>query len=315
MMDLLLADQSELSTLTLVLIFAGYATCCALACLASTYQLRHHFRIRRRRTQYLLFSLTLALLIPVVGLLAVLLVLAYALRHPSERSENPLMSYTLPDLPEEPEQTAPTLGSLRDLLQYAATTEVKHMIVNATRNMSDLEAVPLLRLLLLDPDDEIRLMAYVSLDQKEFALMSKIYRYKRRVQYLSKDDAAMQARINLRLAQWYWELVYIGLAEHDLKDFALERAREHIELAYRHADNVEIRLLYGKILIAQQNPGPAIGHIQAAREYGATDEQTLPYLAEAEFEQGNVAGVRSYLRQLELSRHYPVINQMKGFWR
>lgn len=269
--------------------------------------------MRRRRWQFFILAACLILAIPGLGIIG-MLVIVHAMRHPIHLQNDNHEPYTLPDLPYTPGRHRSALGSIRDLLHYAEDLGTKHDLVAATRSMPDREAVPLLRLLLSDADDEIRLTAYISIDQKESSLTRRINRFTRRVKTLRRAEPAVRARINLRLAQWNWELVYVGLAERDMRDFALARARHHAQTALDDVDSVEVQLLLGKILVAQGEAQAGAHHLEAARARGATSEQTLPYLAETAFLQRDFDGVQRWLQDLPLSRRYPALNELRMFW-
>lgn len=274
---------------------------------------RERIAMRRRRWEFFALAASLILTLPGLGIIG-MLVVVHAMRHPIDPPSDDIEPYPLPDLPYTPGKHRSALGSIRDLLHYTDDIGTKHDLVAATRSMPDREAVPLLRLLLLDADDEIRLTAYISIDQKESALTRRINRFTRRVKALQRAEPAVRARINLRLAQWNWELVYVGLAENDLRDFSLARARHHAEAALEDVDSVEVRLLLGKILVALGEAQAGAHQLQEARARGATEEQTLPYLAETAFLERDFDGVQRYLQDLPLSRRYPALNELRMFW-
>ena len=307
---------SPLGTLTLggasLLLLLHGVISVASAALCTTL-VRERLEMRRRRWQFFALATSLILAMPVLGIIGMLLIV-HAMRHPIAPPADDLESFRLPDLPYTLGSHRSTLGSIRDLLQYTEDLATKQDLVAATRSMPDREAVPLLRLLLLDADDEIRLTAYVSMDQREAALTRRINRYTRRVKALRNPDPATHARINLRLAQWNWELVYVGLAEHDLRDLSLARAHHHAEAAAADVDSVEVRLLLGKILVAQGEAEAGAHHLEEARALGATAEQTLPYLAETAFLRRDFDGVQRYLQDLPVSRRYPAVNELRMFW-
>lgn len=294
-----------LLTLHGVVGFAAAALCTILV--------RKRIEMRRRRWQFFALAASLILFIPGLGIIG-MLVVVHAMRNPIHAEDDNHESYALPELPYTPGKHRTALGSIRDLLHFAEDLGSKHDLVAATRSMPDREAVPLLRLLLLDADDEIRLTAYVSIDQKESSLTRRINRFSRRVRAMHQAEPAVRARINLRLAQWNWELVYVGLAERDLRDHALAQARRHAEAALEDVDSVEVRLLLGKILVAQGEASAGAHHLHEARDRGATLEQTLPYLAETAFLERDFDGVQRYLQDLPLSRRYPALNELRMFW-
>ena len=77
----------------------------------------------------------------------------------------------LPELPFRPQERDKELmfndGGLQDVLRHAPDTEKRMAALFATRRMPPREAIPILKLALRDPADDVRLLAYSMLDKRE----------------------------------------------------------------------------------------------------------------------------------------------------
>ncbi|MFO6383442.1 HEAT repeat domain-containing protein, partial [Pseudomonas aeruginosa] len=65
-------------------------------------------------------------------------------------------------------------GGLQDVLRHAPDPNQRLTAIFATRRMPGKEAIPILKLALRDPADDVRLLAYSMLDQKESRINQRI---------------------------------------------------------------------------------------------------------------------------------------------
>ncbi|PMZ42773.1 transporter, partial [Pseudomonas sp. GW247-3R2A] len=91
----------------------------------------------------------------------------------------------------------------------------------ATRRMPGKEAVPILKLALGDPSDDVRLLAYSMLDKQESDINLHI---QIALGELVNANAKTAGALHGRLARWYWELAYLGLAQGSVLDHVLTQA-------------------------------------------------------------------------------------------
>lgn len=205
----------------------------------------------------------------------------------------------MPELPFQPvdmdQQIIYSEGGLRQILHEAGSIDKRLKALLATRQMADRDAVELLQEALKDPADDVRLLAYSMLEQKEKALASQA----RRLQVAIEDpDSENPLLLKRRLAQVWWEMAYLGLAQGSLRSYYLDSARRLLlELTDALAMHNDWRLL-GRIELALGNIIAARSAFDHALERGAPQELILPYQAEVAFLERDFQRVRFCLASL-----------------
>lgn len=230
------------------------------------------------------FLLLICLCLPLLGAAGLLLTLVPALRHPVVREQTAWEVVRVPDLPYKPlsiqtEHYGP--GGLIGVLRNARDSERRLRAVIATRQMPQRAAVPILREALQDPVDDIRLLAYALLDDKQEVLTARIHELLRALE----ANPADRARGHARTAAAYWELAWLGLAEREVRVALLDSADRHLAEALSSTDDARelhfqrgrVRLLGGHLLAAERS-------LQRAIVAGMPRNEVMPYLAEVAFE-------------------------------
>ena len=116
----------------------------------------------------------------------------------------------VPELPFKPRERKQELmfsdGGLQDVLRHARDPDQRLTAIFATRRMRSKEAIPILKLALRDPSDDVRLLAYSMLDQRESRINQRIEHA-----LASMDSASTDRKIALHgeLARWYLSLIHI----------------------------------------------------------------------------------------------------------
>ncbi len=172
---------------------------------------------------------------------------------------------------------------------------------------------PVLRELLGDAEDDLRLLAYGLLDSREKRLNADIHAARQRLAASGDDDE--RAVTAHQLAALYWELVYQGLVQGDLLDYAVGQALAYTEIALRgNDDDPALHLQHGRLLQQLGRLDDADRAYRRARELGWPASRVVPYLAELAFARRDYARVRRLLTAMNdwegLSRLQPVLR----FW-
>jgi polysaccharide biosynthesis protein PelE len=181
----------------------------------------------------------------------------------------------------------------------AQTAEFRFQAVLAIKQLPPRVGVTLLKLAQSDPSDEVRLYAFSRLERMRDDLETQI---KKLSASLSDADKGESARVHLRLAECYWELGYLGLAEGAVLEHALRSAHKHAatasELLPQHAP---AEFFLGRILVQLRDAERATIAFERAIAAGYPRVRLLPYLAECSFQRRDFAGVRGLLRELDSS--------------
>ncbi len=231
-----------------------------------------------------LFLFSLAFFVPLIGAVGVAAAVFPALYLPRQLGEQAWQAMGVPELPFRPKEKRLDMmfsdGGLQDVLRHAPDPNQRLTAIFATRRMPGKEAIPILKLALRDPADDVRLLAYSMLDQKESRINQRIEAALGR---LAGATPARRGALHGTLARWYWELAYLGLAQGSVLEHILEQAREHTDQALRGAPSADLHLLAGRIALEQGRLEDAGRALQAAEEAGIDSAQLAPFRAEVAF--------------------------------
>jgi hypothetical protein len=172
----------------------------------------------------------------------------------------------------------------------------------------------LLRNLLADPADDIRLLAYGILDNKEKAVMSRI----REAQLALNDarDGIDRHAGHKRIAELYFELIYQDLVQGDMRRFAADQVRSHIGEAHRvDQDDAGLWFMLARLELQDRNTDAAQEALARAEAAGFAHARLLPYVAELRFLQGRHEEVRRMFAELRPDAELPAIAAMRRYWR
>lgn len=179
------------------------------------------------------------------------------------------------------------------ILEASEQEDQRIRAVLSTRFMLDQDAIPILRIALLDPLDEVRLLAYSMLDKKEKALGKTI---KAQLQKVDNTFSSSQAVVYRSLAEAYWELSYLGLVQGQAKIQILKRAFAAIEQVTQiELDNAESFFLKGRIALDMSLNSIAEASFLRAIELGVPRYRVASYQAELAFVQHQYDQVSDYL--------------------
>lgn len=245
------------------------------------------------------FIFSLAFFVPGLGALGVVLAVFPALYLPRRQQEQSWDSMGVPDLPFRPQERGKALmfndGGLQDVLRHAPDAEKRLTALFATRRMPAREAIPILKLALRDPADDVRLLAYSMLDKQESEINHRI---ETTLQQLSAAEGAHRGALHDSLARWYWELAYLGLAQGSVLEHVLEQAREHAEQTLSLADNPYAYVLAGRIALEQSRLEAAKTYFDQAESVGVGAQMLAPFRAEIAFLEGRYEEVPQQLNRL-----------------
>jgi hypothetical protein len=263
-----------------------------------------------------LFIFSLAFFVPVLGAVGVVAAIFPALYLPRKRDKQAWQAVGIPKLPYRAQLQlhSPIFadGGLQDVLRHAPDPDQRLAALLATRRMPGKEAVPILKLALADPSDDVRLLAYSMLDKQESDINLHI-----QIALGELPDATAKAAgaLHGRLARWYWELAYLGLAQGSVLDHVLAQASEHAELGLAAGEGGELFLLAGRIALERGDVERAEVLLSLAQENGMGAAQVLPFRAELAFESGRYHEIPGLLARLpEETRQRPPFAALVRSW-
>ncbi len=274
----------------------------AVAALSSAVCFFHCMPLRMRHPAWkpLLFNTSFILFLPVGGQLVLGGTLLMRALLPRGGRRLDVATIEMPSF--EPK----LLDRVRPGAASRARNQVSHPVVQVQERMAAMMAIrtlplhvtgELLRSLLGDSQDEVRLLAYGIMDREEKRIMQRITEAQARLGHRSGTRWA--AVDHARLAELYWELVYHGLVQGDMRrytrDQAVSHAREALELRPGLAG---IHFLLGRVALADGHPDQAREHFQAARQHGMREARLAPWVSEALFQEGRFSEIVPWMRQV-----------------
>jgi polysaccharide biosynthesis protein PelE len=259
----------------------------------------------------------IALFMPVLGMLGLVIVFPIAIARQKPYVELPWQEVQVPDLPYKPLFLGETPvraaeGALAEVLRHATDPDKRVAAVMALRHMDDRLAMPLLRIALKDPVDDVRLLAYAMLDKKDQTIAKRIQE-----RQAALVDAPERQKFFLRryLAQDFWEMAYLGLATGDVLGYVLEQSATHLLEALTIREDAGARFLLGRIRLRQGRADEAEAELLRAQAGGLPDPVVLPYLAEAAFIARQYGAVKERLGRLEARFvKRPPLDAVVAYW-
>lgn len=264
----------------------------------------------------------LALFVPVIGVAAVGALTTLGLGVRPARRANPWLSLDLErdadDLVGRASSGRPRhvsaavlAGVLRD--RSPDNAEQRFQALLRVRHLPERAGVVLLKQALKDPSDEVRLFAFTRIERLRDALEKSTKGF---LAALDASASGEQGFLHMRLAECYWEVAYLRLAEGAVLEHTLGRVLEHAEkAAATRREHAPADFLRGRALLALERYDEATAAFAAAASAGYPRHKVLPYAAECAFQRRQFDSVRAVLSELEATRGHAALQPIVGFWR
>ena len=194
----------------------------------------------------------------------------------------------------------------------AATVAVRMRALLAIQDLPSRVANPIIRGMLSDPADDVRLVAYGILDGREKAINARIQAARAR---LSGAEPLARLMAEKELAELYWELIYQGLVQGDLQKHAAEQAEKHFAAALALApEDAALWVLGGRLAALAGQHERAEQAFMRAAQFGLPEVRALPYLAEVAFRMRRFDRVRLLLERIAQTSHTQRMAQVIAYW-
>lgn len=308
----LLSASSELS---LFLIYLGTHLVASLLLASAVWGLLPPgFRQPRVLSWALTFSL--AFFVPVFGLVAILggVLMGYLL--PAVFRDEPFVAVDAPLFTPVP---APALTGFRQedlkgiLSSPDTPVELRLQSMLTVRDMPTRSTGRVLRTTLGDASDDVRLLAYGILDQKEKAITQQI---DRAMTLLESATDARRYRLYRRLAELYWELTFQDLVQGDIRELALRQAAVYLTQALSEKpDDAGMWLLRGRIFLIEEKLEEAETSFLKCRELGLPPSRINPWLAELALFRGHYGRVRELMTSISVDAQLTSLSRSIQYWR
>lgn len=178
-----------------------------------------------------------------------------------------------------------------DSERMSAMTALQSMPIHLTEKV--------LRRLLSDQQEELRLLAYGLIDGAEKSIMEKIAGARQKL-LEGNLPSGQREHLHALLAQMYWELSYQHLVAGDVHEYVLDKVAEHASTVLdTDANDGLMWYLQGRCALLKHQPEQATHCLGQAASCGFPRERLRPWQAEAAFQQKQFMAVRGYLSDLD----------------
>lgn len=272
------------------------------------------------RTPSILLFAGFCYAIPIAGFIGALLA-ALTLRfyrRPANQEE--FDSVRLPEF--DPHQREPGVfrqAGLRSVLgntQVPMTSRLGAMV--ALQYVPGRVSSPLLRDVLSDPSEDIRLLAYGMLDNQEKRINRAIDEELKVFHAGQPENGALppeKIAAAHRLSDLYWELVYQELALGDLRKYAIDESMRYCQFVLaQQPDNAPLNLRRGRLLHEAGDLDGADAAYRRTLALGLPATRVLPYQAELSFERGNYLEARRLMQELANWSALPRLRPIIDYW-
>jgi hypothetical protein len=313
----LLLGSADPETVKLLAFLAAHAAASAFGSLAVATMFPPSLRRPRRRLWLLLFGLNF--FVPLLGLLASLMGAVAGTLFPRLLKRDYFRRVAAPEYtPDRTYDLSKMRGGAARARLRDASLEPAHRVaaLMALAGNATPATGPLLREMLGDPVDDLRLLAYGLLDRREKAISERLIR--ERALLADITDPIEQRATAGRVAQLFWELVYQDLVRGDMASYALEQARRHALLAVEGrgagAATASVWLLLAKINLHQRETRGVEQALDAAQSFGLPRRTIVPYLAELRFLEGRYAEIPALMYDLPPQQSSGTLAAVQQYW-
>lgn len=272
------------------------------------------YRHPRLMTTLILFNFSF--FIPLMGLLGLFVAVLFSRYHRHDNTHPSFAKLVWPEFVlslREPEMRFSQGGIRSRLAQPSIPTPQRLQSLLALQGIPAHISSPLLQNMLGDSSDDIRLVAYGLLDSREKKITEQIHR--ELVNLKSSDSSEMKLVVLRHLAELYWEMVYAGLAQGDLRIHTLNQALLYADNALKLAEqDTGLLFLKGRILHELKHHEAAQRIMESAISHGLPEPRVLPYLVEIAFDRRDFLKVQNLLKRLSASQITPLMKNAIQFW-
>ncbi|ACR30069.1 hypothetical protein [Burkholderia glumae] len=290
----------------------------ALAAAVQAWLLLPMLPSRYREPRRASFALLWALLtfMPLAGGMLVLASCAWAALLPAERENDRLAEVGRPEF----------ITHLVSRVAHGGGARLQARLVNTQVSSTDrltalvaIQSMPtrttgsLLRELLTDPVEDVRLIAYGTLDQAENEITQKIYAAGQALARAGSEPE--RYALNRQLAELYFELIYQRLVQGAVYRHTLAQAERYARAALAVDErDAALWLILGRLALAERRADDAGLAMARALELGFPRERLTPWLAEVAFLRGDYLRVRELLASHGNAAVLPTLKPIVTYW-
>lgn len=301
---------------------ASYLVVHALACVMLSLFLFPLLSPRQARPRVGIFLLMIvcSYAVPIAGFLGVLAAAMVMRLYRTPATHTDFESLQMPEFDQHQRRQGQFRhAGLRSFLGNAqAPLQARLRAMVALQYVSGRTASPLLRTVLSDPSEDLRLLAYGMLDTLEKRINSSIDTEMGTLDAAEQETGKSSARTLAaaqRLSDLYWELIYQDLVQGDLRKHAIQESLRYCEWVLNEdADNAQLWLRRGRLWHEQNRREEAAQAYAQARALGLPATRVLPYEAELCFDRKDFAQANSLMEELSQWGALPRLRPVVDYW-
>jgi UDP-N-acetylmuramate-alanine ligase len=174
--------------------------------------------------------------------------------------------------------------------------------------------ISLIKNLLSDKDNEIRLYSYSLINNMERDINENIEQKKK--QLLKEVSFEKRSLLLSELATLYWEMVYYGISDGETKSFMYDKVKYYANEAMQSIKyRGPLSLLLAKVNFAEKNYSKALALFIDAIQKGMDKNTINPYLAEISFELKDFKSVKQSMQDVNQHEVSMLIDPIAQEWR
>lgn len=268
-----------------------------------------------------LLGATVAFFIPVFGGAALTVALLTVATARPKEDKNPVQYLTLRALvdrqpPTQIHRRRPA-DRLVHVVRSGRAVDDRFEAVLAAASATSATTIAVLRAALADASEEVRLSAFSKLETTTRDLEKRIEEERALLEGASKAQALV---VHATLAQLYFQIAYLGLAEGEVFRHTLKTAATHAEEARKGTSDPQMLWLLGRIALLQatptEHPEEAKGAFEEAVVEGIPGGAVLLDRADEAFRRRAFKEVRKVLSEgADLPHDDVVVRRIQEFWR
>lgn len=206
-----------------------------------------------------------------------------------------------------------TPGYLDGALSYSSHSTKRMEALVAAARLADRDVDRFLRYALRDKEDDVRLLAYCLISEREKALEAVFSSVRSHSETTAPELTYQGHRVQ---AHHFWKLAQLQLAPPSLQKDLYHHARMHTEAALQfNQKDASLFFLLGQIALQEQETNAAEISFRRALDCGMDKREVYPLLAEIEFHRGRFSAIRGYLASAgNGSRRLTIVRSM-AYWQ
>ena len=202
---------------------------------------------------------------------------------------------------------------LRFLRERNVPAEMKLKVMTILEQDKTPKDIMLLKEALSSEIDEVRLLAFNALSKLEESISAKI---EENLEKLEKTkDEKERALIKKDIASFYWEMIYFGITDEEIRSFIISEIERYTNEANQTLkDDPECLFLLSRIKLKKGECEEAERLMKRAIELGFMKEKVVPYLAEVYYMKGEACKVKELFNNFYHLRLDPTLNPIVELW-